>query len=72
MISSCSPETNPVEHVRDEVRAKGVANRLFSTLDAVQETIKIGMLIWMTDDWYQTGCRCEAVGVDFELVVEHD
>lgn len=31
-----SPECNPTEHVWDEVREKGFANQLFSTLNAVE------------------------------------
>lgn len=35
-----TPECNPVEHVWDEVREKGFANRLFQTLDAVEVALR--------------------------------
>lgn len=35
-----TPECNPVEHVWDEVREKGFANRLFATLDDVEARLK--------------------------------
>ena len=38
-----TPETNPVEHIWDEIREKCMANRLFATLDAVKESIKTGL-----------------------------
>lgn len=31
-----TPEHNPTEHIRDEVREKEFANRFFATLDAVE------------------------------------
>lgn len=34
------PECNPSEHLWDETREKGVANRLFETLDAVEVQLK--------------------------------
>ena len=55
-----TPECNPVEHVWDEVREKGFANRLFATLDDVEARLKtepallaesleqLGQLTWFT------------------------
>jgi transposase len=34
------PECNPSEHIWDETREKGFANRLFDTLDAVEVELK--------------------------------
>ena len=42
-LPAYTPETNPVEHLWDEMREKYMANRLFATLDAVRETIKTGL-----------------------------
>jgi len=42
-LPAYTPETNPVEHIWDELREKKVANRLFATLDVVRETIKTGL-----------------------------
>lgn len=35
-----TPECNPTEHIWDEVREKGFANRFFATLDAVEVGLK--------------------------------
>jgi transposase len=42
-LPAYTPETNPVEHIWDELREKKVANRLFATLEAVEESIKTGL-----------------------------
>jgi transposase len=34
-----SPECNPVEHLWDEIREKWFANRLFNSIDAVENTL---------------------------------
>ena len=34
-----SPQLNPVEHVWDEVREKWFANRVFASMDAVEEQL---------------------------------
>lgn len=34
-----SPACNPVEHIWDEIREKGFHNRVFESLDAVEETL---------------------------------
>jgi transposase len=34
-----SPELNPVEHLWDELREKGFHNRVFSSLDAVEDQL---------------------------------
>jgi len=38
-----SPELNPVEHLWDELREKYFLNRLFSSLDALQEQLCVGL-----------------------------
>ena len=35
-LPAYTPECNPTEHIWDEVREKGFANRFFATLDAVE------------------------------------
>jgi transposase len=39
-----SPECNPVEHLWDEIREKWFANRLFNSLDAVEDTLVSALL----------------------------
>jgi transposase len=39
-LPAYSPECNPVEHVWDEIREKGFANRYFETLEAVETQLK--------------------------------
>ena len=39
-LPAYSPECNPVEHVWDEIREKGFANRYFETLEAVEAQLK--------------------------------
>jgi transposase len=36
-LPAYSPELNPVEHIWDELREKGFHNRVFSSLDAIEE-----------------------------------
>ncbi len=38
-----SPELNPVEHIWEELREKHVHNRAFPSLDAVEETLSVGL-----------------------------
>jgi transposase len=40
LLPAYTPETNPVEHIWDEVREKHMANRLFATLDLVTQTLR--------------------------------
>jgi len=37
LLPAYSPELNPVEHIWDEVREKGFHNRVFSSLDALED-----------------------------------
>lgn len=39
-----SPEVNPVEHIWDEVREKHFHNRVFDSLEEVEETLIEGLL----------------------------
>ena len=39
-----SPEVNPVEHMWDELREKQFHNRVFNSLDEVEETLIEGLL----------------------------
>ena len=43
------PECNPTEHIWDEVREKGFANRYFPTLDAVEVGLKTQMDLLAAD-----------------------
>jgi putative transposase len=38
-IPPYSPQLNPVEHIWDEIREKGFANKLFDSLDAVEDLL---------------------------------
>ncbi len=38
-----SPELNPVEHIWEELREKQLHNRAFRSLDAVEETLIVGL-----------------------------
>ena len=38
-----TPEVNPVEHLWDHLREKHFANRIFLTLDAVEDQVKTGL-----------------------------
>ncbi len=38
-----SPELNPVEHIWEELREKHFHNRAFPSLDAVEETLIVGL-----------------------------
>src|SRR5258706_13860959 len=38
-----SPEVNPVEHLWDELREKYFPNRVFASLDAVEEQLCLGL-----------------------------
>lgn len=42
-LPAYTPETNPVEHIWDEIREKCVASRLFATFDAVKESTRTGI-----------------------------
>lgn len=44
-----SPECNPVEHIWDEIREKGFANRYFETLDAVEAQLKTHLELLAAD-----------------------
>ena len=44
-----SPEVNPVEHVWDELREKQFHNRVFNSLDEVEETLIEGLLALEAD-----------------------
>ena len=44
-----SPEVNPVEHVWDELREKQFHNRVFDSLDEVEETLIEGLLVLEAD-----------------------
>ena len=37
LLPAYSPELNPVEHLWDELREKGFHNRVFSSLDALED-----------------------------------
>ena len=39
LLPPWSPQLNPVEHVWDEVREKWFANRVFASLNAVEEQL---------------------------------
>ena len=43
------PECNPTEHIWDEVREKGFANRFFATLDAVEVGLKTQLTLLAAD-----------------------
>jgi transposase len=43
------PECNPTEHIWDEVREKGFANRYFATLDAVEVGLKTQLTLLTAD-----------------------
>jgi transposase len=44
-----SPQLNPVEHVWDEVREKWFANRVFDSLNAVEEQLIAALKTWEED-----------------------
>jgi transposase len=44
-----TPECNPTEHIWDEVREKGFANRFFATLDAVEVGLKTELELLSAD-----------------------
>ena len=44
-----SPPLNPVEHVWDEVREKWFGNRVFDSMDAVEEQLITALKIWEED-----------------------
>jgi transposase len=44
-----TPECNPTEHIWDEVREKGFANRYFATLDAVEVGLKTQLELLASD-----------------------
>ena len=44
-----SPQLNPVEHVWDEVREKWFANRVFASMDAVEEQLITALKAWEAD-----------------------
>lgn len=44
-----TPECNPTEHIWDEVREKGFANRCFATLDAVEVGLKTQLELLSAD-----------------------
>ena len=43
------PECNPTEHIWDDVREKGFANRYFATLDAVEVGLKTQLMLLVAD-----------------------
>lgn len=49
LLPAYTPECNPVEHVWDEVREKGFANRLFPDLDAVEARLKTELELLLHD-----------------------
>lgn len=57
-LPAYTPETNPVEHIWDEIREKCVANRLFATLDAVKESIETGLEELAADTPRLRGITC--------------
>ena len=43
------PECNPTEHIWDDVREKGFANRYFAALDAVEVGLKTQLMLLAAD-----------------------
>jgi hypothetical protein len=39
LTKTCSPELNPVEHLRDELREKWFRNKYFASLDAAEDQL---------------------------------
>lgn len=48
-LPSYTPECNPTEHIWDEVREKGFANRFFATLAAVEAGLKTQLALLSAD-----------------------
>ena len=44
-----SPQCNPVEHVWDEIREKWFSNRVFQSLDAVEDTLLDALVALVSD-----------------------
>ena len=42
-LPPCAPELNPVEHVWDELREKRFHNRVFDSLDALEDRLEIAL-----------------------------
>ncbi len=53
-----SPECNPTEHIWDETREKGFANRLFVTLEAVEVRLKTELQRLSDDPDYLRSLTC--------------
>lgn len=53
-----TPECNPTEHIWDEVREKGFANRFFATLDAVEVGLKTQLDLLAADAPRLTSLTC--------------
>lgn len=49
LLPAYTPECNPTEHVWDEIREKGFANRFFSTLDDVELRLKTELALLLDD-----------------------
>ncbi len=47
-----SPELNPVEHIWDDIREKDFANRVFSSIDKVMNTLSDGLIRLMNNPDY--------------------
>lgn len=43
-LPPCAPELNPVEHLWDKLREKCFHNKVFATLDALEDDLEMGLL----------------------------
>ena len=49
LLPAYTPECNPTEHLWDEIREKGFANRFFATLDDVEVRLKTELTLLLDD-----------------------
>jgi len=49
LLPAYTPECNPTEHVGDEIREKGFANRFFAILDDVELRLKTELALLLND-----------------------